>query len=118
MRSKGPRERIIAVGEETEFNLECRLGDKKDLRTVELRRSTSLQPPSVRIWKLQNNTVTLNSEYSKRLVVTSKNPRHGKIFTFKLRNVTVEDAGKYIFEVYYVGDSRLLDVFLYVKGEF
>lgn len=112
-----PHDRIVLPGQETEFHWEYRVSDKKDTRIVEFSRETSSHSLATIIWKIQSNETTINSEYSKRLDVSFTNTRHGKgrQFTFKLRKVTIEDAGKYIFKVYFVADSRMSDVYLYVK---
>ena len=85
---------------------------------MEFSRETSSHFVATIIWKRQSNETTINAEYSKRLDVSFTNTRHGKgrQFTFKLRKVTIEDAGKYIFKVYFVADSRMSDVYLYVRG--
>ena len=113
-----PHDRIVLPGQETEFHWEYRVSDKKDTRIVEFSRETSSHSVATIIWKIQSNETTINAEYSKRLDVSFTNTRHGKgrQFTFKLRKVTIEDAGKYIFKVYFVADSRMSDVYLNVKG--
>lgn len=112
---RGPYDRIVSAGEETEFHWEYKVRDNKYAIKVEFSREKSLH--SIATMKIQSNNTAIISKYSKRLFVSFTKTRHGKgrKFTFTLQKVTIEDAGKYIFKVYFEADSRMSDVYLYVK---